>query len=238
MLTNLFIIQGMPRLPRRQLATLRPPMSAILAHHCKQCLPNLIQYENTRLLNGMLLIATVKYQDFRKGSQQVLLHTTDLLTLFAFPRSILPWIDRRLNGVGDTLGLLRRQGELQHTFANQIGLIAVQASNAGAKLKSQELVQPRNLITQRHQKFVAVSNVFSSGQIFGTHRLVKFRQTIALRVEDLLQSQVSRGILGIELALPLLQLRNPKESLKSRIDPTGSFHVSQAEHLTLTKRTC
>jgi hypothetical protein len=238
MLTNLFIIQGMPRLPRRQLAALRPPMSAILAHHRKQCLPNLIQYENTRLLNRMLLIATVKHQDFRKGSQQVLLHTTDFLAFLAFPRSILPWIHCGLNGVRDTLGLLRRQGEFQHTFANQIGLVAVQASNAGAKLKSQELVQPRNLVTQCHQKFMAIPDILAGWQIFGANRLVELRKTVAVRIEDLLQSQINRSILRIQLILPLLQLRNPKESLKSRIDPTGSFHVSQAEHLTLTKRTC
>lgn len=238
MLANLFIIQGVPSFAGWQFTTLRPPMSSILAHNRKQSLPNFVQYENTRLLNGVILIATMKDQDFRKGSQQMLLHTSGFRTLLAFPGGILLGNHRSRDGIGNALGFVWRQWKLQHTFANQVGVITLQTGNPGTKLKPQQLVQPWNLITQRHQKFVAVSNVFSSGQIFGTHRLVKFRQTIALRVEDLLQSQVSRGILGIELALPLLQLRNPKESLKSRIDPTGSFHVSQAEHLTLTKRTC
>ena len=235
---HIFIIQGVPRISCRQITPLRPPMAPVLADHGKQSVANLVQHENTRLLHGVLLIATMKHQDFWKRAQQVLLHAPDFLTLFAGPRGILVGMHSGRNRIRNALAFGGRQRKLQHTLANQVGLIALQTGNACTKLKPQELVQPRNLVAQRHQKFVTVSDVFPCGQILSTNGLVEFSKARSLRIEDLLQSLIHIGVFRFQSFLAFTNSWNSKESLEGRIDPTGSFHVSQAEHLTLTRRTC
>lgn len=142
MTAHILVIQRVPRVSGWQIPPLGPPMASIKADHGKQCLSNLVQYENTRLLNVVLLVTTMKDQDFRKGSQQVLLHTSDFFTLLTGPGGVLPRMYGGRNRIRNTLTFGRRQRKLQNTFANQVGLIAVQASNAGPELKPQKFVQP------------------------------------------------------------------------------------------------
>jgi hypothetical protein len=94
----------MPTLSRRKVTTNGPPMASVIADDSEHREPDSIQDQDTRVLNWAIDILAMEHQYLGKGCQQMLLRTSGILAVIAFPRRILEQLHRLL----DTLGQSRR----------------------------------------------------------------------------------------------------------------------------------
>jgi hypothetical protein len=99
--------------------------------------------------------------------------------------------------------------------------------------ESHELVQIGNLVTQKLQKLVRISNAISSRHCVRLHALIEITKSLFTTTGvDLGKTDLYRILVVLFIVLDsLLKLGDAKDTLKRCIDPARSTLIAKAEHL-------
>jgi len=232
MCVDVVVIVGDPRLPRRHITAVRPPVTPVITDHGKQRILNLVQTQNARVRHCRAQRSHVKGEDLRKPSHQKLLRAPLLATLLACPiRNRM-----RLGGGDDCIhhGLLRLGGDdrkLNHRVSLAVCIGTVVTLEAILHAKSEELVQHRDLVTQKLQQFVRITNALSSRHQRRIHTCIQILKTHCTQGRPNGVEAHFNWIVCVVLFIleALLQVRDAKDSLERSIDPARSSLVAQAK---------
>ena len=85
MAPNIEIVVNDPGLTRRQVSSVRPPVTPIVAHHGKEGVRHAIQNQNARVCYARINRGDVKGQNLGKAGQKELLGTSLLRALLTPP---------------------------------------------------------------------------------------------------------------------------------------------------------
>jgi len=232
MCVDVVVIVGDPRLPRRHIAAVRPPVTSVVTDHGKECILNLVQTQNARVRHCRAERSHVKGEDLRKSGHEKLLRAPLLPALLACPiRNRM-----RLGGGNDGIhhGLLRLgrdDRKLNHCFSLAVCIGTVVTLEAVLHAKSEELVQHRDLVAEELQQLVRITNALSSRHQRCVHTCIQILKTHCTHGgPNGVETHFNR-IVGVVLFIleALLQVRDAKDSLECSIDPAGSTLVAQAK---------